>query len=135
MAIDIRGHKKCGEVIQIVNFYDHSSNKLIKKPVKFNLYNGNAYLVAVHEYVSEGHSFCNWQWFFVDEKHMRRCLGLMKRLDGGKENMFEDGEIRKVTLFDNCIDRKKIASIFAEAFDNITIEVKKNAKVKRAKAR
>lgn len=91
----------------------------------FDLYVGNAFLMAINEYERDGERFADLQWFFVDELHAKRCLGLAKRADGGKpENMWPADSITAITLHRaHCAHWPKIAELFAKAFPHITITV------------
>ena len=63
-----------------------------------------------------------WQWFFGDESHGKRMLGLAKTYDGTKTNCLS--EITKLTIYkSDCANWKKIVTMFAQAFDKITIEI------------
>lgn len=62
--------------------------------------------------------------FFADETHAKNCLGLTKNHD----NIFTNGgygaEIVKIRINKKkSRNYKKIVSLFAQAFDNIDIEI------------
>lgn len=94
---------------------------------ELNLYaygTSNCFLSAVYEYEDPDKKETQeqLQWFFMDEQHGKIMLGLKKGSDGKKENWMD--EIRKLTLYKSrCTDWKKIMTMFAEAFDNLTIEI------------
>ena len=91
-----------------------------------NLYQGNATLIAVHEFTDEhGTELYNVCWFFLDDSHAKRCLGLTKGADGTKHNMFGDGAVHDMKLYrDNC-NWKTLADLFSKAFPDITITITK----------
>lgn len=66
-----------------------------------------------------------YMFFFSDDLHMRRTLGLSKNSVGARENVFENA-ISKITLYRNMWDNAEFAKIvknFATASGNITIEI------------
>lgn len=66
------------------------------------------------------------QWFFADESHGKRMLGLAKGADGTKVNYLSD--VRKLTIYKSrCRNWKKIIGMFAQALDNLMIEIKEDA--------
>ena len=90
-----------------------------------NLYEGNATLIFVNEFIVDGVEKYNVFSFFADDKHMKNCLGLSK----GYENIFDDGNdnVLKKIRFNkkkmSASSLNKLVSAFAKAFDNITIEI------------
>ena len=120
-------------MIRIDNWDNHSGKCIIEqngKEFELNLYaygTCNCFLCAVHEYEDpEDHKTKEQlQWFFMDERHGKILLGLIKGMDGKKENYMDD--VRKITLYKNkCSDWKKIMTMFAEAMD-IDIEIRSDA--------
>lgn len=116
--------------IVIDNWSNKSGKCLIEQNgnlFDLNLYaygTSNCFLVAVYEYEdTEDHKTKElMQWFFMDERHGKIMLGLQKNGSGEKENCLTD--VRRLTLYkNNCTDWKKIAALFAQAFDKITIEI------------
>ena len=89
-----------------------------------NWYEGNGLMMAINEFKDDdGQEKYQTLWFFLDESHAKRCLGLAKGADG-KHNMFEDEPITKITINrSNCRQWKKIMTLFSSAFENITIEL------------
>lgn len=90
------------------------------KECKFNLYNGNAYLISIDEFTENGVDKYNMSWFFVDKTHMNNMLGLSK----GMSNCLNSRDFKITEL---SLDSKKcrnlwdIVKAFVKAFDNITI--------------
>ena len=83
-----------------------------------NFYEGNAMMIALYEFEEDGQSKYNLQWFFLDETHAKRCLGLVK----GTENMFGDEPITQMTIYrDHCRNWSKIINLFVKAFPHIQI--------------
>jgi hypothetical protein len=64
------------------------------------------------------------QWFFLDEFHGKRMLGLTKCADGTKQNMLT--KIKKITISkSNTNNWKKLLHMFVDAFDDIEIVIEK----------
>jgi len=115
----------------VIDKWSNKSGKctIIQKDMEFelNLYaygTSNCFLCAFYEYEdTETHKTMEqMQWFFMDERHGKIMLGLQKGNDGTKENYLS--EITKITLYKNkCVDWKKLMTMFAQAFDKITIEI------------
>lgn len=81
----------------------------------------NCFLAVVFETETE----YQLKWFFLDEGNGKRMLGLAKCADGTKENYLT--EVRKLMIYKKqCDNWKKIVTMFAQAFDNITIEIKED---------
>ena len=101
---------KCGECV--VQHFDGEYT--------LNLYEGNAFLIFIYEYKEGEQEKYQMGAFWVDEKHMKTCLGLLKK--SGVENIHKD--IKKIR-FNKAKSRnyKKIISALVQAFDNIEIEV------------
>lgn len=62
-------------------------------------------------------------WFFCDEPHGKRMLGINKNFDGTYDNCLT--EITRLTLYKNkCANWKKISNMFRRAFPDMPIEIK-----------
>ena len=117
-----------------INNWDNKSGKCTvvqnSTEFEFNLYTYgtcNCFLVAVYEYEdTEDHKTKEQlQWFFMDDKHGKIMLGLKIGNDGKKENRMDT--ITKLTLYKSkCTDWKKIMTMFAEAYPQITIEIRED---------
>lgn len=113
MALYWSWNNKCGELIV--------KSCTEEKEVVKTLYEGNAFLIMLNEWTDEkcGSSMYSMYSFFVDEAHAKNCLGLVK----GHTNIFAD-KITKIRLNKaKSKNWKKIVTLFAQAFDNITIEL------------
>ena len=90
------------------------------------LYEGNAFLIGLYEFTAEdGQEQYQLGLLFADEGHAKRSLGLTKRPDGGKYNLYgEDADVKLTLIRNKCREFKKIITLFAQAFDNIAISVK-----------
>ena len=108
-------------MLRIYDFNDKSGEVLIQQ-------GGNLFVLDMY-----GEDKCNtfiattWnkqlQWFFMDESHGKRMLGLTKNFQGERENCLQ--EVMKITIYKNkCANWKKIVNLFAQAFDELTIEIK-----------
>lgn len=112
-------------MLRINNWKDISGTVTIEQnghEFVLNLYGEdkcNCFLATVYEAKDE----YQLQWFFMDESHGKRMLGLTKNYNGEKENCLL--EVTKLTLYKSkCANWKKIMIMFAQAFDNLTIEIK-----------
>lgn len=92
-----------------------------KKEFTLNLYQGNAYLIFIHEYKEDGNDMYNVYSFFVDKAHAKRMLGLEK----GESNAFNEGVILKKIRFNKkkCRNLSDLVSLFTKAFDSLNIEL------------
>lgn len=115
----------------VIHNWDDISGKLIVeqngKEFAYNLYGEdkcNCFLATVYEYEGEDEkTYEQLQWFFIDERHGKIMLGLQKGTDGKKENYL--CEVTKLIIFKKkCSNWKKIVTMFAEAFDQLTIEIR-----------
>ena len=114
-------------MLRIYDFNDKSGEVLIKQGEKefvLDMYDEgkcNTFLATVWKHPkTDEHQL---QWFFCDESHGKRMLGITKNYSGERENCLM--EIKKITIFKNkCANWKKIINLFAQAFDEITIEIK-----------
>lgn len=114
-------------MLRIYDFNDKSGEVLIKQGEKeftLDMYDEskcNCFLATVWKHPkTDEHQL---QWFFCDESHGKRMLGITKNYSGERENCLT--EIKKITIFKNkCANWKKIINLFAQAFDEITIEIK-----------
>ena len=112
-------------MLRIYKWEDMSGQVLVEQnghEFTFNLYGEdkcNCFLATVWESKEE----YQLQWFFMDESHGKRMLGLTKNYEGKKENCLT--EVKKLVLYKNkCSNWKKILTLFAQAFDELTIEIK-----------
>lgn len=82
----------------------------------------NAFLCAVWN--NKKNNTRELQWFFLDEFHGKRMLGLAKCADGTKQNLMT--EIKKITISkSNTNNWRKLLHMFVDAFDNIEIVIEK----------
>lgn len=116
MSINWRWEEKCGEAIVRQYFGDE-----VRETTK-SLYEGNAFLIFLNEWKEDGKNMYSLYSFFADEKHAKTCLGLTKDSD----NIFVDGldTLTKIRINKKkSRNWKKIVTLFAQAFDNIQIEI------------
>lgn len=101
--------------------------------VTFNFYEGNALMIVLHEYKDDdGTDMYNLHWFFSDETHCRRCLGLEK----GCDSMFEPGEVKRLVIYrENCRQWEKIVWLFAKAFPDMEIVIRATKEEEDGKTR
>jgi hypothetical protein len=118
MALIWNWEEKIGEIVTEQSI-DGEVRYFTKK-----LYEGNAFLICINEWTENGEGMYSLNWFFLDERHAKNCLGLTK----GHENIFTDGTstIRKLRINTNkSRNWKKIVDLFISAFDSIEIELYK----------
>ena len=95
------------------------------KEFEISLYQGNAFLIMIHEYEADGKDMYTMYSFFVDKEHMKNCLGLNKKNGHGDNFLNEPGN--RATKF--RINKKKyrytkdLVAVLVQAFDNIDIEI------------
>ena len=96
------------------------------KPYTLNLYQGNAYLIMVHEYEENGKKYYELYSFFADKDHMNNCLGITK----GHDNIFGN-ELKAIRLNTENTHLWEIAKAFGKAYNGtdftITINLKSPA--------
>lgn len=124
MSINWLWKDKCGEatIKQLRKNGDESECK----EFTVSLYEGNAFLIMLYEYTDDdGQEMYNMFSFFVDKTHAKKCLGLQKNGDGEFVNMFDDNwqKLTKLRINKAKCRYKDIVSMFAQAFDNLTIEI------------
>ena len=116
MAIQWNWNEKCGEVI-----IEQTINGETKQFTK-TLYEGNCLLIMLSEWSEDGKDKYSLYSFFADERHAKTLLGITK----DDPNVWADdwNRITKIRL-NKAKSRnwKKIVNLFAQAFDNITIEI------------
>ena len=121
MALNWNWKDKIGEIEYAVTIPDEGEKKYT-----LSLYEGNAYLIMIHEYKDEnGADMYELFGFFTDYAHMKNCLGLNKK-DGYTDNQYESGfsRITKIRLNKaKCRYIKDIVPALVQAFDNLTVEI------------
>lgn len=124
------------------NFKDDKMGYLLyedgtKKP----MYNGNAFVIINNEWDEDGEHYYSLYNFFADKEHAKRCLGLDPKYKATykKEPSFAssiwkevDGEhkeipLDRVVLYSKAYNAKDLAQLLLKAYDDITIEMRKNA--------
>lgn len=115
MALNWNWSEKCGELTIVQQFAEN------EKEFTISLYQGNAYLIMLHEFEDGGKEFYDLYGFFNDKEHMRRCFGLGKKsenlhniYDGWKKIRINKAKYRYT---------KELVTAITEAFDNISIEL------------
>lgn len=119
MALRWKWDEKCGEAI-----IQQTINDNVNETTK-TLYEGNGFLIFLNEWVEDGVSKYSLYTFFADETHAKICLGLDKRKE--YEGNILDDEFAKLTKIrinkKKCRQWKKVVTLFAQAFDNLEIEI------------
>lgn len=121
MALNWHWDEKCGEITLLQQFAGEEATEYT-----INLYQGNAYLIMIHEFSDEGGTERYELFsFFNDKQHMKNCLGLNPK-GGFTSNCFKNDCQRITRLRLNKAKHRHandIVAAFATAFDDITIEV------------
>lgn len=121
MALHWQWSDKCGEITMLQQLPNEES-----KSYTIDLYEGNAYLIMIHEFTDEsGDDRYELFGFFNDKEHMKNCLGLNPK-KGYSENIYntEFNRFTKLRLDKTKHRRaKEIITAFAAAFDEISIEL------------
>lgn len=120
MSLNWQWADKCGEVTLVQKHPEEEDREFT-----ISLYDGNCYLIMLHEYEEKGENMYSLFGFFADKEHMKNCLGLNKKKGYG-ENIYETpyNKFTKVKLNKKkCRYFKDIVAAFAQAFDNIDIEI------------
>lgn len=118
MSINWRWNEKIGEAV-VQQMVGDETKEFIK-----TIYEGNAFMIFLNEWNEDGVDKYSLYIFFADETHAKTCLGLNKKSDCG--NLLDDGLNKLVKLRINKKKSryyKKIVSLFAQAFDDIEIEI------------
>lgn len=118
MALTWQWNEKCGEAI-IRQEFGGKVTEFTK-----TLYEGNAFLIFLSEWKEADKNMYSLYTFFADETHAKTCLGLNKKSDCS--NIFTDGigTLTKIRINKKkCRNWKKVVTLFAQAFDNIDIEI------------
>lgn len=119
MALNWEWSAKCGEIVVRHDFGDR------KEDVTLSLYEGNAYLIMLHEFKDNGKDKYELFSFWADAYHMKNCLGLNKR-QGYDRNMYAGpgDQFLKVRLNKaKCRRWKELLTAMMQAFDELTIEI------------
>lgn len=93
-----------------------------KQEFELNLYQGNAFLIMIHEYQDQdGVDKYSMYTFFADKEHAKNCLGIGKRTDG----IFDDYyRLLKVRINKKMYSyTKELVDMLIKAFDEIKIEI------------
>lgn len=120
MAIQWQWDDKIGEAVIQQTIGDKT------KEYTKSIYDGNCFMILLSEWEENGKHMYSLYTFFADEKHAKICLGLTKGYDGTQSNIFDGGLDTLLKLRINkkkARNYKKIVTMFAQAFDNLTIEI------------
>ena len=122
MSVNWNWSDKCGEITLVQMHPGEEDNEFT-----ITLYNGNCFLVMLHEFkdAETGEDMYDFFGFFSDKEHAKNCLGLNKKK--GYDNNIYCTPYQKFTKLrvnkKKCRYTKDMVTLFAEAFDDITIEV------------
>lgn len=87
-----------------------------------SIYQGNAFLIFLNEYKKDNTDYYDMVTFFVDENHMKNCLGITK---GYTTNILneENFKLKAIELSKNTRYLDKIIKHLVKGFDNIEIKI------------
>ena len=126
MALRWDWNEKCGE-ITFVQQHKNKDGEWEPREYNVSVYEGNCFMIMLYEFKNDaGKDVYNMYSFFAYKYHAKRCLGFNKNGDGEIDNMFEGGldTFTKIRLNKaKSRNYKDIVTMFAQAFENITIEV------------
>ena len=108
MAVNWYWKYKMGTLFFRCKLGNETNNEVVK--YKINIYGGNCLGALIHDYKDEETKKDMYQFysFWNDEKHLKKCLGLVK----GYDNLYKD--VVKVKLNTYYKDMCKIAPLFAK---------------------
>ena len=120
MALHWEWKDKCGEAT-LVQPREGEEDRVFT----LSLYNGNAYLIMLHEREEDGKDVWSMFSFWADKDHMKNMLGLDKK--GGYTENYYDSPFQKITKIRlnkaKCRYLKEIIQALVQAFDDLTIEI------------
>ena len=121
MALHWSWNEKCGEGTFVQTIQEK------EREFTVSFYEGNAFLIMLNEFKDDdGTDVYTMYNFFADKDHAKRCLGLAKNSDGEKWNILSaHGTTWKKIRLNKAKSHnwKQLVTMFAQAFDNITIEI------------
>lgn len=124
MALQWYWKNKCGEATFRATI---DMDKKEYRDYTVNLYEGNAYLIFIHEYKEDDRDMYNLKGFFSDKVHMKRCLGIdSKYKETYGDNMYDKEYDKLVKIRLNKAksrNYREIIAAFVQAFKQIEIEV------------
>ena len=123
MSLNWKWNEKMGEfVIKYRNTYEEEW-----KTEHIDLYEGNAFLIMIHEYKENDKDMYELWSFWVDKIHAKRMLGLDKKYKDTYGKNTYTGDCTKImrVRINKAKSRnwKEIVALVSEAFDDIQIEL------------
>lgn len=123
MSLNWNWNEKIGEfVIKYRNTYEEEW-----KTEHIDLYEGNAFLIMIHEYKENDKDMYELWSFWVDKIHAKRMLGLDKKYKDTYGKNTYTGDCTKImrVRINKAKSRnwKEIVALVSEAFDDIQIEL------------
>ena len=114
MSLNWEWKRQCGTITQKIRDTEHT----------FTWYEGNALMIVLDEFTDEdGTERYSMNWFFCDETHAKKCLGLAKGCDG-THNMLEDSPVTNLTIYrNNSRYWEKIVKLMTKAFPDLTVTI------------
>lgn len=93
----------------------------------FNLYQGNAFLIFLYEYLdAEQNQMYQMHMFFADKQHMNNILGLSKEYKGNNDLNTDGERLKSITIYkDKYSYTKDLVTALVKAFDELEITITK----------
>lgn len=127
MSLNWNWSDKVGTLEAIVDVRE--GEEWVKKPHTFNLYQGNALLIAIDEFKEDGVEKYNLYTFFADEYHLKNLLGMNKK-DGYTENHLADWGWKKIRINTKKwypkgfgVKLSKLVGLLIDGLPDLTIEL------------
>lgn len=116
MALNWNWNEKIGELT-----ITETLNKECRE-FTYNLYEGNAFLILIREWDEDGEKMYSMNSFFLDKTHAKNCLGLTKGYNNILDRRYST--VTKIRINKTVSKNwKDIVMLFAQAFDNIDIQI------------
>lgn len=120
MALTWEWNNSCGTAVIEQRIHDET------REYNMTLYEGNAYLIMLHEYTENDKDMYELFSFWLDKAHMERMLGISNRGKRVNTNTLDQpyNRLKSIRLDKSrCRNVTEIAKAIIQAFDNIEIEI------------
>jgi len=120
MALRWEWNRSCGTAVIEQRIHDET------KEYDMTLYEGNAYLIMLHEFNENGKEKYEMFSFWLDKEHMQRMLGISNRGKRVDTNTLDQpyNRLKSIRLDKSrCQNVVEIAKALLQAFDDISIKV------------
>lgn len=94
---------------------------ILKQGGSWNLYQGNAYLIMLREYVQDSQEVYELVSFWADAQHMKNCLGLARGTNNIYDDLLEGAVVHLNRAY--CSHANQIAQALFKSVKDITIHI------------